>query len=196
MTDKTDKLHQLLTASSKTVFTTRDLGNIWAYENYNSLLERIEYFTKTNRLQKLRKGIYAIAGIDVNELELANKLRSPSYISFETVLHKDGVTFQWDKRITLASNESINLKVDGHNIIFRQIKDSVLLNKADIIDEKNYYIATKERALLDMLYINSSFQFDNLRGMNFEKINDLLDIYKRKSLNNIVKNLKKHARSY
>jgi len=196
MTDKADRLHQLLTSSSKTVFTTRDLGNIWAYDNYDSLLERIEYFTKTQKLKKLKKGLYAITGININELELANKLRTPSYISFETVLHKEGVIFQWDKRITLASNESIQMEVDKHNIVFRQIKDSILLNKTDIKDENNYFIATKERALLDMLYINSTFHFDNLRGIDFEKIKKLLDIYNRKSLNNIVKKLETYVGSY
>lgn len=196
MTDQTDKLHQLLTSSSKTIFTTRDLGNIWGYDNYNSLIERIKYFTKTNKLQKVQKGMYTVVGINANEFELANKLRTPSYISFETVLHKEGVIFQWDKRITLASTESIQLEVCGYNIVFRQLKSSILLNMTNINNEDNYYIATKERALLDMLYISPSFQFDNLRGIDFGKIDDLLKIYNQKNLNNIVEKLKEHARSY
>ncbi|PIR42232.1 hypothetical protein CO058_00830 [candidate division WWE3 bacterium CG_4_9_14_0_2_um_filter_35_11] len=196
MTDQTGKLHQLLTFSSKTVFTTRDLSNIWGYNNYDSLIERIEYFTKTKKLQKIQKGMYAIVGRDIDEFELANKLRSPSYISFETVLHKDGIIFQWNKRITLASNKSIQLALSKYVIIFRQLKDPILLNKNSVENVDNYYIATKERAFLDMLYINPKFQFDNLRGIDFDKVHSLLGIYNRKSLSNIVEKLEKHVGSY
>ncbi|OGC52110.1 hypothetical protein A2982_01285 [candidate division WWE3 bacterium RIFCSPLOWO2_01_FULL_39_13] len=196
MTDDRDKLQLLFTSSSKTVFTTRDFGNVWGYTHYDSLLERVEYFTKTNKLKKLRKGLYAIEGRKINEFELANKIRTPSYISFETVLHKEGVIFQWDRRITLASKESLQMEINGYKIVFRQVKDSVLLNKTGINEESNYFIASKERALLDMLYISSSFQVDNLRGIDFDAVENLLPIYGQKKLNKIVKGLKKHAGSY
>jgi len=196
MIDKADRLQQLFTSTSKTAFTTRDLNNIWKYSNYDSLIKRIQYFTKTKKLKKIKKGLYAIEGREINELELANKFRTPSYISFETVLHKEGIIFQWDKRITLAGKVSIQIEADDKNIVFKQIKDSILLNSSGIKEENNYYIATKERALLDMLYLNPSFQFDNLRSVDFDKIKNLLNIYDKKNLINIVSDLKKYAQSY
>lgn len=196
MTDKTRDIQNLIATTDKTVFNTDDLNKFLQYENYRSLIRRINYLNKTGKIIQLKRGLYSIRGRPVNELELANKIRTPSYISFETVLLREGIIFQWDNRITLAGNESIEYEINGHIILFRQLKQDILLNKNGVEQEENYFIASKERALLDMLYINPSFQFDNLRKINFEKIDFLLAIYNRKNLVKIVKKLKAHAQSY
>lgn len=196
MTDKTRDIQNLIATTDKTVFNTDDLNKFLQYENYRSLIRRINYLNKTGKIIQLKRGLYSIRGRPINEFELANKIRTPSYISFETVLLREGIIFQWDNRITLAGNESIEYEINGHIILFRQLKQDILLNKNGVEQEENYFIASKERALLDMLYINPSFQFDNLRNIDFEKIDFLLTIYNRKNLVKIVKKLKAHAQSY
>jgi hypothetical protein len=52
-------------------------------------------------------------------------------------------------------------------------------------------IATKERAFLDTLYINSDYQFDNLRSVNWEKVFEILPIYFNKRLEKEVNGLYK-----
>ena len=196
MTDQTRGMENLIASTNKTVFTTSDFNKAWRYTNYRSLIKRINYLKKSGKIDQIQRGLYSIHNRSINEFELANKLRTPSYISFETVLHRDGIIFQWDKRITLASKESSQFKIDGQNILFRQVKDSILLNKTAINGQDNYYIATKERALLDMLYINSVFQFDNLRSIDFEIIENLIPIYEKKNLFKVVERLKEYAKSY
>ena len=186
----------LLTTTNKTVFSTQDLQKIWRYNNYRSLIRRINYYAKTGKLVKLRLGLYAIAGIKINDFELANKLRTPSYISFESVLHREGVIFQWDSQITLAGKESTSFNINNFHAMFRQVKDNILLNKMGIIPEENFFIATKERAILDTLYTNPNFFFDNLSMINFYDMLEMVDlIYKVKSLEKAVKKLSRHARS-
>lgn len=196
MSDETSKLQQLLVNSNKTVFTTRDLSNIWNYENYNSLIQRISYLTKTGKLEKIKKGLYNIKGVKVNELELGNKIRTPSYISFETVLHKEGVIYQWDRRITLAAKNTINIEIDDTTFVYRKLKDDVLFNINGIKIDNNISIASKERAILDMLYIDHSFSFDNLRNVDFSQLKNLLNIYNQKSIIELVEKLEKDAKSY
>jgi len=193
MTDKGNKLQQLLTSSTKTVFTTGDIGKIWRYENYNSLIKRIEYFLKTDKLLKIKKGLFAINGREIDNFELANKLRQPSYISFETVLYREGLIFQPTNSITLASKESIRISLHKQKFLYRQLKDEILLQKKGILEKNNCFFASKERALLDILYISPSFSFDNLRNLDFAKIQSLLPIYQRSSLQKIIKKLQKYA---
>jgi len=159
-------------------------------------MHRIQYLNKTNKIVKLKQGLYTFTGRPVNSLEMANKLRTPSYISFETVLQKEGVIFQWDKRITLASNQSTKLTVADTSIVFRKLKTNILLNQQGIIKQNNYFIACKERAILDTLYINSSFTFDNLRGVNFDKLKQFLNIYQTVSLTLVLNKLEQYAKSY
>jgi predicted transcriptional regulator of viral defense system len=189
-------LLNLLTNSTKTVFTTQDFNKIWQYKNYRSLIQRISYLTKTGKLQRLQRGLYAITNRPVNDLELANKLKTPSYISFETVLYKEGVIFQWDNRITLAGQDSREMQIQERTIVFRKIKDEILLNPTGIIQKGNYAVASKERALLDMLYIAPNFTFDNLRGIDFEIIRGLLNIYSRDSIKKVIRKLEEYAGSY
>ncbi len=180
----------LLTTTSKTVFTVRDLGNIWNYSNYESLIRRIKYYRDTGKLRLLKKGYYSVVGRDPDPLELGNKLRTPSYISFETVLRQEGIIFQWDDRITLASIESIALEIGEWKYLFRQLNNCILYDTREITQKDNYFIASKERALMDILYIDPNFAFDNLKSINFKKCEELLPIYDRDTLNKVLKNLK------
>lgn len=196
MTDEKRTLPNLLNSTTKSVFDTQDFNKVWKYDNYRSLIRRISYLKKTGKIIQVRRGLYAISGRDVNELELANKLRTPSYITFETVLYREGIIFQWDKRITLAGKESIEFEILKKKIIFRQLKDSILLNGLGISKRDNYHTASKERAVLDMLYIDPSFTFDNLRSIDFGKMRRFTAIYNRKSIIGLIDKLKDHARSY
>ena len=196
MTDEDRSLASLLNSTNKTVFSTMDFSKLWKYDNYSSLIQRISYLKKTGKIIQLKKGFYQIEGRKIDELELANKLRTPSYISFETVLLREGIIFQWDNRITLAGKESISINVLNLKIIFRQLKDEILLNKNGVIKENNYYIATKERAITDTLYINPKFTFDNVRSLDFNKIKNLTKMYSKKSMLTAFEKLKNHAESY
>lgn len=198
MTDSIDKksFTYLLNSTDKTVFSTQDFNKFWQYKNYRSLIRRISYLNKSGKLKKIHRGLYSIVGRKINELELANKVRIPSYLSFETVLYTEGLIFQWDSRITLAAKNSEEIQVGGLGLVFRKLKDPILLNLMGIKKEDNYYVASKERALLDMLYINPKFTFDNLRGVDFAKLKELLPIYGTKSIEKVVKRLEEHVRSY
>ncbi|MBW6441479.1 hypothetical protein K0B04_01040 [Patescibacteria group bacterium] len=196
MTDNARGLIDILNTTSKTVFSTQDFNKLWKYDNYRSLVRRINYLKNSGKIIQLKRGLYAIKGRSVNNMELANKLRTPSYITFETVLFKEGIIFQWDGRITLASKESIKMTVGGVNMIFRQVKSSILFSSQGIVANEKYFIASKERALLDMIYIKKDFVFDNLRDINFEKLRELAFIYDRKETFSIITSLEEYARSY
>lgn len=177
---------------SRTVFKLTDLAMLFGETNYGSLNKRLNYYVQNGKLLNPRKGIYAKSGY--NPLELACLLFTPSYISLEYVLQKSGITFQFNSQITSVSYLSRNVIIDGSSLAYRKIKDEILVDTSGItVDDEGIHIATPERALLDTLYLNSNYYFDNLNPINVEQIMKLLPIYQSKTMNQRVSKLFSHG---
>lgn len=179
-----------LYSQPQTVFTLKEISLFFPDIPYPDLKSKVRYFVKVGKLKNLRRGIYAKEGY--NPLELANKLYTPSYISFETVLLKEGVVFQYYETIFVASYLSRTLNVDGHNIWYKQIGEPALSNRSGIEEKNNYFIATKERAFLDAVFLYKDYHFDNLGGLDWEKVFELVPIYGSKVLDKRIKNYYKN----
>jgi hypothetical protein len=164
----------------RTVFSIKEISQLFPNLSYQSLKDRLSYAVKTKKLLKPRRGIYT--KINFNFFEFANKIYTPSYISLETVLLKEGLIFQEKKEITLISYLTRTIKIDEKlTISYRKIKDEILNNLEGIVQKNNYFIAEKERAFLDALFLFKDYHFDNL-NINWEKVFRLVKIYRNKSL--------------
>lgn len=174
--------HIVLTLYQKpqTIFTFKELSLLFRNLSYQSLKDKLSYAVETNKLLRLRKGVYA--KINFNFFELANKLYTPSYISLETVLRNEGIIFQEDKTITVVSYLTRKLDINNQPIFYRKIANDILINRKGIIEKNNYFIASKERGFLDALFIYKNYHFDNLQPLDWEKINQLKKIYHNCSL--------------
>jgi hypothetical protein len=159
-----------------TVFTFKDILLSSGDTNPDLLKRRINYYVKHKELYPIRRGIYAKNG-DYDRLELANKIFTPSYISFETVLANSGLIFQYYDQVFAASYLSREIVCDGRKYIFRRIKGKVLTNASGVERKANYYIASKERAFLDTIYLNKDYHFDNLSSLDWNKCSEILAIY-------------------
>lgn len=171
----------------ETVFTVHAIAQLFPNLSYKSLRDRLRYFTKTGKLQRLRHGIYAKISFD--PLELVNKLYTPSYISLETVLQKAGVTFQYYERIFAVSYLTREIRVGDITIQYRRIDRSVLTNTEGVIRTPGYFIASPERAFLDAVAIYKNYFFDHLGVLDWNKIRTLKTIYHSSAL-------EKRVRSY
>ena len=174
---------------NKTVYSFKNIALLLGESNVSSLLKKLNYNVKNGKLHNLRKGIYAKN--NYNPQELACTLYTPSYISLEYVLQKSGLIFQFDERITSVSYLSRTIEIDNAVYQYRKIKNEILVDFTGIIRENNINIATPERALLDMMYLESDYFFDNIHSLNKELIFKILPIYNSKTLNNRVKKLLK-----
>ena len=162
--------------SSKTVFSFKDLILFWGGIDKLTAGSRVNYYTKHNDLYHIRRGLYA-KDKNYDKYELATKIFTPSYISFETVLGSAGVTFQHYSKIFVASYQNKEIECDGQTIAFKRIKDEILTNNAGIEIKDNYSIASAERAFLDVVYLNTDYHFDNLSTLNWDKVNSILPVY-------------------
>jgi len=184
---KGDYLDTIL-RSKKTVFTYKDLALLWHDSGSTATRVRISYYIKKKDLYHIRKGLYAKSN-DYSKIELATRVFTPAYVSFETVLGKEGLIFQVYNTIFVASYTTRKITIDNQIYSYKTIKDTILTNSAGIKNIDETSIATKERAFLDTLYANTDYHFDNLRSIDWDKVFDFLPIYNNKRMEKTVNKL-------
>ncbi|KKW08296.1 MAG: hypothetical protein UY44_C0012G0010 [Candidatus Kaiserbacteria bacterium GW2011_GWA2_49_19] len=177
--------------SPKTVFTFKDISLIWGNTDKKATIAGVNYYVKKGDLYRIRRGIY---GKDKNydKQELATRIFTPSYISFETVLGQSGVTFQYYSQIFVASYLKRDIVIDGQTYSYRKIKDVVLTNSAGIEHKGESSMATKERAFLDTIYSNKDYHFDTMGSLNWDKVFEMLPMYNNKRMTKRVREFYEH----
>jgi len=176
-----DNLLVKLYQSPKTILTAKEIALLWREKNKNNLKSKIAYYVKSGNLKRIKKGVFAKEE-KYDLKELAVSIYIPAYISFETVLREEGIIFQHHNAVFVASYLSRKIKCQRNKFIYRKLKDEVLFNRNGVVDKKNYSIAIKERAFLDMIYLFNDYYFDNLSNLNWKKCFQLAEIYDNKQM--------------
>ena len=172
---KRDYLLELM-RSKNTIFTSKDVPLLWDEPDMEFVRKKLYRYLKAGKLYSVRKGVYA-KDRNYNKYELATRIFTPAYVSFETVLAKAGVIFQFYGQIFIASYLTREVVIDGQTYSFKKIKDLMLTNRAGIEVKDNYFIASPERAFLDVVYLNKDYHFDNLINIDWDKVDTILPIY-------------------
>ena len=173
---------------NKTVFTFKEILLASGETSPDLLIRRLSYYVKKGELHSIRRGLYA-KDKNYDKRELATKIYTPSYVSFETVLRDAGMIFQHYDTIFVASYITREIVADNQTFAYKRLKDHILTNHDGIEVKDNYSIASAERAFLDTLYRTKDYYFDNLRPLNWDKVFELLVIYKNNRMEKKVKEL-------
>lgn len=181
----------VLLRSPKTIFSTKDVALLWGEKSETAARVRLSYYVRNGKLIRVHRGLYA-KDKNYDKFELATRIYTPSYISFETVLTRAGINFQYYSNIFVASYVTREIVVGGQTYSYKRVRDSILTNHMGIEAKGNYYIASPERAFLDIVYLSKGYHFDNLSPLNWEKVFEILPIYKNKSME---KRIKKYHKS-
>ena len=174
-----------LYGSKQTVFTSREIALLIGEKSMNTLKSKLAYYVKTGRLIRLRRGMFA-KNKTYDRNELAVRIYTPAYLSFETVLARTGVIFQYYESLFVASYLSREVIVAEQKIVYRKLRDDILGNQKGLVDRGYFFEATKERAFLDRLYLFPEYYFDNLRGMDWDVCKEIAPIYKSRKLEKIL----------
>ena len=145
------------------------------------LKRRLNYYVHTGELYSIRRGLYA-KNKNYDRRELATKIFIPAYISFETILVEAGIIFQFYSTIFVATYQTKDIVCDSQSFSFKKIKGPILVNSAGVEDRGTYFAATKERAFLDLLYLNNDYYLDNPYPLDFKKVFEILPIYNNKRM--------------
>ena len=182
---------EVLLRSPKTIFSTKDVSLLWAEESDEVIKKRLNKYVTAGKLIRVRRGLYA-KDKDYNRFELATRINTPSYISFETVLTREGVNFQYYGNIFVASYINREITIGDQKITFIRMKDYVLTNTIGIEHKYGIATASKERAFLDRVYVTKDYHFDNLRSLDWNKVIEILPIYNNKRLEKKIKEYQKN----
>jgi len=177
---------EVLLRSPQSVFSSKDVSLMWRESDGNIIKNRLNKYVKSGKLFKIRRGLFA-KDKNYNRYELATRINTPSYISFETVLGASGMTFQYYGNIFVASYVKREMEVDRQKIEFVRIKDYVLSNTIGIENSEGYARATKERAFLDTIYRSKKYHIDNYSPLDWDKVFEILPIYNNKKMERTVK---------
>jgi hypothetical protein len=181
---------EVLLRSPKTIFSSKDVSLLWGEESDEVIKKRLNKYVTAGKLIRVRRGFYA-KDKNYNRFELATRINTPSYISFETVLTREGVNFQYYGNIFVASYINREIDIEGQKITFVRMKDYVLSNTTGIEHKDGIAIATRERAFLDRVYVSKDYHFDNLRSLDWNKVMEILPIYNNKRLEKKIKEYQK-----
>lgn len=183
MVDKPGKgqFVDILLRSPKTVFSLRDVSLLWGENGQANVRMRLRNYVKRGRLLRVRRGFY-VKDKNYDRLELATRIYTPSYISFETILTRAGVNFQYYGNIFVASYVTREIEADGQKISFIRMKDFVLTNTAGVEQTGEVAMATKERAFLDRIYVSRDYHFDHLDILDWDKVFAILPIYRNQRM--------------
>jgi predicted transcriptional regulator of viral defense system len=167
--------------SPKTVFTLKDVALLWGEPSTQAVRVRLSYYVSHGKLYRVRRGLYT-KDKNYSKLELATRIYAPSYVSFETILSQEGITFQFYTQVSVASYLTRDIEVDGQVYSFKRIKASILTNPMGVKNKDESSFATKERAFLDTLYIHTDYHFDNLNSLDWNKVFEVLPIYQNQRM--------------
>ena len=187
---KNDSLLKLV-RNKKTIFSASDLSLIWEIKDKNYLKTKIYRLVKSKDLFRIKKGIYSL-NKDYDPKELASKLVKPSYVSLQTVLAEEGIVFQYDSTTYSLGQKKFEILIGRQKYVYYQIKDDILLNSKGITRKRGYNIASKERAVCDILYLDNNFYFDNLDSLDWGLIFKIAEIYQSRNLISYLKKLRKN----
>jgi hypothetical protein len=116
-----------------------------------------------------------------NVFECANKIKTPSYVSLETVLAQENIIFQdYGPNIYSISNNTFSKKVDSRTYIYKKISNRIFMNPLGILNKGTFSIATKERAICDRLYLSPGYHFDTIASIDRELLKKISFLYNKK----------------
>ncbi|PIR43433.1 hypothetical protein COV24_02740 [candidate division WWE3 bacterium CG10_big_fil_rev_8_21_14_0_10_32_10] len=159
-----------LESNKKTFYDSKDLSIFFSISG-RKLENTIKKLIDENILTPLERDKYYVDSKKPNEMQIANFLYNPSYISFETALSYYGILSQFPTVITSATTKKTKKKdIQGKEYIYHHLNPNYFTG---YIKGSGYLIAIPEKALVDQTYfsLKSIKSLQNLDEYNLTKIN-------------------------
>lgn len=187
---------ELKDLASKTFFTSKDVAELLNIKE-NSALVLCNRYVKKGLFVRLKKDFYilkeSLMNLDQKSFfKIANFIQIPSYISLMTALSFYELTTQVQRGFfeSICIKRSAKFEIDDISFNFYKIKKDLYL---DFIKIDDFFIATKEKAFLDIIYLTSigryTFDIDSIDfdKLDLKKLKKLLLNFPKKTLNLVNK---------
>lgn len=189
------QVQKILLDKNFKIFTSFEFARIFKTSQI-SAQEFLERYTKKGVFTRARNGLYLFKLNLPNEMVLANRVYSPSYISFETALSYHHVIPETVYSITSATTKPSREFSQGEIVFsYSKIKREAYTGYLpQDMDGEIALMATPEKALADYLYfvsLGKKILNDRLttKEIDFIKLKKYAGLFKRKSLERLVHDL-------
>jgi predicted transcriptional regulator of viral defense system len=182
----------LLPLKNQLYFTVEDIAVILDIQ-VDSARVLCNRYTKNGMFIRLKKNFYVLTqNWDLLEnskdafFRIANYLQVPSYISFMTALAYYEITTQVQRNFIESAGIKRSIQYEVKGVLFKYY----LLNKKYYFDfnkKEDRFIATKEKALVDAVYLYSlgkyaiDFNALDLKKLDQEKLRQLIRVYSERT---------------
>lgn len=146
-------VEKTLREESVSLFTPQDLANLLGATEI-SLRFLLTRAVKRGYIIKLRRGLYALRAEPPSELEVANALYHPSYLSFTFALSFYHLIPESVYVVTSATSRKTAYFIAlGRQFVYHRIKPAAFTGyRTERIQNRNIWIAEPEKAVVDTLY--------------------------------------------
>lgn len=192
LSEKDAKIIEKTISQFGRIVSADNLIKIFKEEGYSkaSAHNRIQTIHKAGWFLRVKKGLYLIIEnltsrsiSDISLLLIAQAIHKESYISLHSALNYYQMFDQYTKTVAVVNYKiSKKYKFENHEFQFIKIAKKYFFGFTQIRqDGKLANIATKEKALIDFLYLDKSFYSaslvfekikDNKNEINFAKLQD------------------------
>ncbi len=155
---------KILMESGRTVFTPLDLRMLWRVNTLNAKISAMRMVEKS-LIVRLASGFYAL-NERYNRYELANRIVTPSYASFQSALFYVGVNFQAREEIASVALRDQRKEVGNTLYTYVAMKKELFFNSDGVVMREGASMALPERAILDSLYFGYLPDIDDSGKLN------------------------------
>lgn len=186
------------------IFRIEELKNYFK-ESRTNIKTQLSRFCKNKKLIRLKRNCFAFPEFHPDISIIAQEIVRPSYHSLESVLSASGIIPEGTVVYTLVTSQKTqNFTNEFGTFSYRHLPPHLFFGVEQRKD--GVWVAEKEKALLDYLYLSSSkfkpdfscFQaerFDELEKLNWKKLKMWAKQYKMKKLEKLVKALHEYSKS-
>src|SRR5690606_21656661 len=162
-----------LNNSNKLILSIDDISKTLSISKESAKVTANRY-VNNNQLIRLKRNYYIISSkfAQLNEEELfrlANVIQVPSYISLTSALSYYNISTQQMQSVieSIAQKRTKNINVKNIAFRFVLIRKDLYIN---FISEKDFFIATPEKALADAVYLTSLSRYScDFEAIDFSK---------------------------
>ncbi len=187
------------------VFTASEARSI--FFDQKNITNQIAFWLKKGYLQKIRAGLYILnkAKNEINPMVIAGKIYEPSYLSLEFALNYYGIIPDIPGTYTSVTSRTTKyFKNSFGNFSYQKIKSDFFTGYETLIEKNvSFNIATPEKALVDLIYLNKNTISDDFNFWKEMRIDEdfkfkqkKLDFYAKLLGDKKVSNLIKSVLSY
>lgn len=183
------------------ILSNHEFSQIFKLSPYQAEYQ-LRQLVEEGLLTRLKRGSYTLKTDPPSEEEIANALYKPSYISFEYALAYYNIIPEMTYQVTSATTKPTRLFTTDHqSFSYYTIKPEAytgyILTQRE---NKRFYIAKPEKALVDYLYLISlgqrvtsrSHSLNDrleLQSLNHNKIGSYAKLYNRPKLYQLIETL-------